>query len=170
MLAGALALAGPAGAQDEKPPTAELFGGYSYLKVEDLSLHGWGAEVAGNVLFGGKLGVVLRVDGHYGSEESVDLSDHGYMGGLRFALHRRGLTPFVYGLAGAATSRASLTVFGVSISESSTDFAWAAGGGVNVRLGDHWALGLRGDYYAVSAEDGSEGNPRFAVGVAYRIR
>ena len=113
--------------------------------------------------------MVLDVAGHYESEAGLDLTDYAFMGGLRFALHRRSVTPFVHAVAGAYREAATLEVFDVSISETATDFAWAVGGGVSVRLTDHWALSAHGDYFSVKAESGSSGNPRFGAGVVYRF-
>jgi opacity protein-like surface antigen len=170
--AAAAALAAPAGAQEQAPQHAkvELSAGYSHLKADEIGRNGWSAGLAWNAALGGKLGAVVDVAGHYASEEGGEnLSDYAFMGGLRFALHRRGFTPFVHALAGVCREAATLHVFGVSISETATDVAWAVGGGVNVRLSEHWALSARGDYFSVSAESGSSGNPRFGAGIAYRI-
>jgi opacity protein-like surface antigen len=168
--AAVTALAVPALAQEPTPlhTKVELSAGYSYLELDQVARNGWSAGLAWNAALGGKLGVVLDVEGHYGSEAGLDLTDYAFMGGMRFALHRRGVTPFVHALAGACREAATLRVFDVSISESATDFAWALGGGVNVRLTDHWGLSARGDYFSASAESGS-GGPRFGAGIVYRV-
>lgn len=169
--AAAAALARPSYAQEPGPAhaTAELSAGYSYLKLDEVARNGWSAGLAWNAALGGRLGVVLDASGHYGSEAGLDLSEHALMGGLRFALHRRGVTPFVHALAGVCREAATLKVFDVSISETGSDLAWAVGGGVNVRLTDHWALSARGDYFSVSAESGTSSGPRFGARIVYRF-
>jgi opacity protein-like surface antigen len=165
VVSAALAFAAPTEAADA--PKADLYAGYSYHDAEEGGLHGWRATLAWDQW--GKLGLVADVSGHYGSAEGVDFDDLTFMGGLRFALHGKTVTPFVYGLAGGALAGTSVTVFAVSISESETHFAWAAGGGLDVRLSDRWAVRAQADYLRVEA-DRAEGNLRVGVGVVYRIR
>ena len=161
----ALACAAPSGAADG--PKADLFAGYSYHDSEDGGLQGWQAALGWNLW--GRLGLLADVSGHYKSEEGVDLDDLTFMGGVRFALHGKTITPFAYGLAGGVRAGASVRVFDVEISESETRFAWAAGGGFEVRLSDRWAVRAQADYLRIEA-DPAEGNLRVGAGVVYRIR
>ena len=160
----AAACAVPSWAADA--PKADLSAGYSYHDAEGGGLNGWQASLGWNLW--GKLGLLADVSGHYRSEQDVDLDDLTFMGGLRFALHGRGLTPFAYALAGGARAGASVRVFTVEISESETSFAWAAGGGIDVRLSNHWAIRAQADYLRVES-DPAEGNLRFGGGIVYRI-
>jgi opacity protein-like surface antigen len=73
----------------------------------------------------------------------------------------------VHALAGGVRNRASVQVLGVTISESDTNFAWAAGGGVSFRISDRWDARVQGDYFNVKIEGTNDGNPRLAAGVAY---
>lgn len=167
LLAASLGLASASPARAADGPRADLFAGYSYHDAEDGGLNGWQATLGWNLW--GRLGLVADVSGHYRSEEGVDLDDLTFMGGLRFALHGRSITPFAYGLAGGARAGASVSVFDVEISESATSFAWAAGGGFDVRLSDRWAVRAQADYLRVES-DPAEGNLRVGGGIVYRIR
>jgi opacity protein-like surface antigen len=166
LLAVSLGLAAALPARAADGTRADLFAGYSYHDAEEGGLHGWRATLAWDQW--GKLGLVADVSGHYGSAEGVDFDDLTFMGGLRFALHGKTVTPFVYGLAGGALAGASVSVFDVEISESQTSFAWAAGGGFDVRLSDRWAVRAQADYLRVES-DPAEGNLRVGGGVVYRI-
>jgi opacity protein-like surface antigen len=147
-------------------PRADVSAGYSYLDSEIGGFNGWQASLGWNLW--GRLGLVADVSGHYRSEQGVDLDDLAFMGGLRFALHGRSVTPFAYGLAGGVRASGSVSVFEVTISESSTELAWAVGGGLDLRLSERWALRAQADYLRIEAEP-AEGNPRAGVGVVYRI-
>lgn len=156
---GSLAL--PARAAD--PPKLDVFAGYSLLKLEEESRHGWEASLAWNLR--GRLGLVADLSAHYKGE----FDDLSYMGGLRYAFHGDKLTPFVHALAGGMRDRSSISVLGVTISESNTRFAWAAGGGLSLRISDRLDARVQADYFNVRIEGTNDGNPRVAAGVAYRF-
>ena len=149
-----------AGASDA--PKGDFFAGYSYWKVDEASRNGWQASLARNF---GKLGAVLDVSGHYKSG-SDDLT---FMAGPRYALHGAKITPFVQVLAGGVRLKSGIKVLNVSISESETHFAWAAGAGLSFKVKNRWDVRVQGDYLSVSLAGGSEGNPRLSAGFAYRF-
>ena len=60
-------------------------------------------------------------------------------------------------------------MFDVEISESSTDFGGAAGGGFDLGFGNRWALRLAADYRVVEVDGETASDPRFSAGVAYRF-
>jgi len=153
-------LASPLAASDA--PKGDFFAGYSYWKVDEESRNGWQASLAKNF---GKLGAVLDVSGHY-KNGSDDLT---FMAGPRYAFHGAKITPFVQVLAGGVRLKSGIKVLNVSISESETHFAWAAGAGVSFKVSSHWDVRVQGDYLSVSLEGGSEANPRFSGGLAYRF-
>lgn len=143
-------------------PKLDVFAGYSLLKSDDESRHGWEASGAWNF---GRLGIVADLASHY--KGGVD--DLSYMAGPRFALHGEKVTPFVHVLAGRIRAKSSISVLGVTISESITDTAWAAGGGLSFKIRERWDVRVQGDYFNIRADGGNDGNPRLAAGVVYRF-
>lgn len=160
-------LAGARVAAAAETPKVELFGGYSYTKDGDESLHG--GEVSLDVRINRWIAAEADVSDHFGGELSVSRSRLFFLGGLRFAYRTSSLAVFTHYLAGGARSRAGITVAGVDISESRTDFAMAFGGGVDVRLADRWAARAQADYTTIHSEGGSDNEPRFSAGVVYRF-
>ena|SRR5919109_2177031 len=108
-------------ARAEDLPTIELFGGYSFVRLDvpeditapaalipDLNLHGWRAAFTAN--FGNNFGLMVDGSGHYGTTSllavPVDATAYTLLVGPRFATRHRRLTFFVNGLVGAAYARA----------------------------------------------------------------
>jgi opacity protein-like surface antigen len=92
------------------------------------------------------------------------------MVGPRFAYRGRGFTIFTHYLAGGARSASGLTVVGVDITESRTDFAMAFGGGVDAGISARWAVRAQADYALIRADGTTEKEPRFSAGFVYRFR
>ena len=181
------ALAGPASAQDA--PRTELSGGYQLVgfggELDQTLNKGWYADLAGN--FNRVLGVVFQVGGSYKSvtesttvggvtaTATADLKLHQFMGGMRANLRTRAVTPFAEFLIGGINSSASVegsvigvgggSIFSVNESESSTNFAIQAGGGVTVNLTDSVGVRAAGSYLRLFGEDDSLHLYRFAGGV-----
>ena len=183
-----LGCAAPSTAQSA--PGAEFSAGWRLLNVpnafgsqsETLPL-GWYADVAGNL--NRAIAVVGEISGNYKSFEEtetqfgvnvrtdVDLNIHTFLGGVRFnARQNPAFTPYVqalFGLArGSADADIQTTIAGRTTSfkdsESDTDFAFDAGGGVNINLSDSFAVRVGAGYLRIGARDG--GNAfRFSAGV-----
>lgn len=151
----------PSSVRAAEPPKLDVFAGYSLLKTDEESRHGWEGSAAYNF---GRLGVVADLAGHY--RGGVD--DLSYMAGPRFAFHGQKLTPFVHALAGRSRAKSSISVLGVTISESETNWAWAVGGGLSFKIANRWDVRFQGDFFNIRANGTNDGNPRFAAGVAYR--
>lgn len=162
-----LLLAAPAMAAEAAAPKVELFGGYSYAKDGDQSLHGGEFSLA--VGLTRWIAVEADVSAHRGSELSLSTSRLFFLGGPRFAYRARGFTVFTHYLAGGVRTRAGITVLGVDITESQTDFAMAFGGGIDVRLSDRWAVRAQADYTIIRTGGSSENEPRLSAGAVYRI-
>lgn len=165
-----LAGAGPAFGSD-----ADVFAGYSYTEAKNgsqkQSLNGWQVQASRD--FFPHLAIVIDAAGHYGTiNASESLSDLSFMAGPRFHIRAGSLTLFAHGLAGWGQRTDKVSAF-VNISESTSGFAWAAGGGLSLRLTGHWDARAQADYWSVDAgsptrpED--DRNVRFAAGVAYRF-
>jgi len=147
---------------------SDLFAGYSML-ASDPTLHGWHAAFGFGLT--GRIGLVVDASEHYGDAgDGTDLASLSLMAGPRFTFGGGRLRPFVHVLGGAVRTRAGIGIFEVEISEKTTDFGGAAGGGLDIGFGARWAARLAADYRIVSADDGeSEGDPRFSAGVVYRF-
>ncbi|HEX9761260.1 MAG TPA: hypothetical protein VGA40_10085, partial [Candidatus Acidoferrales bacterium] len=129
VLAGFVLLAMPAAAQN-----AELFGGYSYARLNPgglagngFNLNGWHGAVQGNV--NSVLGLVGDFSGHYGTRFGETTHTHTALFGPRLTL-RGPMNVFGHALFGIARGNAGL--FGST--ESEVGFGMAVGGGVDVNL------------------------------------
>lgn len=130
----------------EDAPAIEIFGGYSFVRVDtstafsvpddsfDLNMNGWRAAAAFN---GNKwAGFVADFGGIYGSvdaEESADVRVHSIMFGPRIAIRKGVFTPYVqalFGYARVTADQGSENVF------KENDFAMAYGGGLDLKVTD----------------------------------
>ena len=162
----------PAVAQDT--PKIEIFGGYSYLRVNTggtgINLNGWNASVQGNV--NNWFSVVGDFSGHYGSVElapgvSLDVNNHAFLFGPRISCrkHER-FTPFAHVLLGGARNKFSAQ----GLSSSDTAFAAALGSGVDVKVSDRIALRLfQADYVLTRFGSDTQNNFRLSTGLVLRL-
>jgi opacity protein-like surface antigen len=141
-----------ANAQSRDTPAVEIYGGYANLS--ENSMHGWNASVAINANpwfavvadFGGHR-KNRRTDVIFGSVESKSRINT-FLFGPRISLRKnQAVTPFAHLLVGVARSKASANIAGipfpdVAFSDTQNSFALAAGGGLDVRLNDRFALRL----------------------------
>jgi len=142
VLAASLALAAPAAAEGQG---TDLFAGYSFAQVGDVSRHGANAAV-GFDLFG-PIDLFVDASGHWGSREGVGRSDLTLMAGPGARFGKRGKTVvFVRALAGLVRDRASIEVLDVDINESSSGFGLLAGGGVDFPIARALAVRAQADY------------------------
>ena len=187
----ALAFSCSARAQGDVPK-AEIFGGYSYTRVDrgsglsGINMNGWNAAVTGNV--NSWLGVTADFSGHYGSPGGVGQNRHSFLFGpkLSYRASQR-FTPFAQALFGAV--RAHRDAFGAGFTTNETTFGMALGGGVDYNLSNRLAIRLiQADYLltrfdessgivciqAIGApcpitQSGSQHNVRLSFGVTWRI-
>ena len=146
---------------------SDLFAGYSMLAADE-ALHGWHAAFAFGLT--GRIGIVVDASEHYGDGEGgSDLASLSLLAGPRFAFGGGRLRPFVHVLAGAVRTRESFPIFQVDISETTTAFGGAAGGGLDIGIGERWAARVAADYRFASADGETEGDPRLSAGVVYRF-
>lgn len=166
----------PSKAQDF--PRTEVFVGYSYalnevlIPNEQSDLHGFDINAAYN--FTSNFGVAFDFSGHFGNEDvvvpgptpvtlDIGINNYTYLGGPRYVY--RGfdrLVPFGHALFGVQNTRA------VGISE--VNFAWALGGGLDVKINDHFAIrAVQAEYLGVNFDDtidfGTTNNFRASTGV-----
>jgi opacity protein-like surface antigen len=172
----ALLLLFPAAAAAQQTPAADVFGGYSYLRVrpgdgiDGFNLNGWNASVAvhGNSWFA----VVGDFSGHYGNPllPVDDTNGNGDLEGSVFIEPQIGsngdikvktrVYSYLFGPRFTARPGDRAEVFFHALfggarasfsvngfSESDNAFAMAVGGGVDVRASDHVAFRLfQADY------------------------
>ena len=165
----------------------DLFGGYSFAHIEDSSRHG------GNLAVGFDLGPLagfVDTSFHWGSQYGVDVSDLTLMAGPGLRFGTRGKTVFfVRALGGVLRSRASIGIYDVDVSESSTRLGFMGGGGVDFRVSSTLAVRLQADYLIVDSKlgggaascvpgvprcddtggDGWSSDYRVSAGVVYRF-
>ena len=179
-----------ASSRAQDAPRSEFSVGWRLLNVPDafggdsqtLPL-GWYADVAGNL--NRAVAVVGEVSGNYKSFDETttqfgvnvnldaNLNVHTFLGGVRFnARQNPAFVPYAQVLFGMARTagevKGQATVAGRTISinesESNTDFAFDADGGVNIVVSDNLGVRIGAGYLRVGGGDG--GNAfRFSAGV-----
>jgi len=163
-----------ASAQDE--PKGEVFGGYQYFHansgvsgVDNFNLNGWNAAASG--YFTRNLGITADFGGAYGTPSvlgvGVKTNFYTFLFGpsVRFPNSSR-VTPFSRVLFGGG--RLSGSAFGVSA--SSTDFTWAAGGGIDANLSRNFAIRVaQADFLQTRVSGSSQNNFRFSAGIVLKF-
>ena len=137
-------------------PKAEVFTGYSYLRGNpDANFNGWNASVAGN--FNKWFGLTADFGGHY--IQGFNL--HTFTFGPKFTFREKGrLNPYFQTLFG-----------GARFSEGSSTFlAWAAGGGVDMKVHKNVAIRVIDVTYLVLHDNGRRSsNGRLSTGVVWQF-
>jgi hypothetical protein len=161
-----------AGAQAQNTPQAEVFGGYSFLRINPGSgipgenvPAGWHASVAGN--FNSWFGLAGDFSGHYKDIFGVNVNAHTFTFGPRFTARASdSVQPFAHFQVGGARIGAGISGFG----GSDTSFAAVVGGGVDVKLNDRvaWRVG-QFDYVLTRFGGDSQHNVRFSTGIVFRF-
>lgn len=115
-----------------------------------------------------------------GGNIETNVSVYNIMGGAQYKFRNNSrVTPFVRGLAGIAITRSKLKVPSLNASDtsSSTDFALAIGGGLDVRVNRRVDLrAIQVDYNPIFLRSGNElgfgnsraDNVRFSFGVVFK--
>ena len=168
-----VSLAGPspAHAGDALPP--DLFAGYSFARLGDLSRHGGNVAVSFRLL--GPIAAFADASLHHGSVDSVGRDDLTLMAGPGVRLGRPGGTVvFARALAGLVRERASVSVLDVDVSETDARFGVMAGGGVDVPFASRWAVRAQADYVWNDVKDpldtgAGKSGLRASAGVVYRF-
>ncbi len=166
-LAASLAHAAPRRAAPAKPVSLELFGGYSYTKAGEASLHGLG--LSGSYPLGATLRLVVDLSGHDGSFAGADLGQLGLMAGARWSPSSGRFRPFAEGLLGGVRTSVSVDVAGARISDADSDWGLALGGGMDYRLKGRWSLRSLVHLRLLHGEGAWDTDPRFAIGAVFRL-
>jgi opacity protein-like surface antigen len=186
LLCGALLLfAGIASAQDDAPKV-EVFGGYSYLRVNPGSnapgenFNGGSGSLAYNLT--PMFGIVGDFGGYHWSQAGVDANVVSYLFGPKVALRHGPITPFAQVLFGGAhASFSGLNTCGgatlhregttcTSFSTSDNAFSMALGGGVDWNATAHIGIRLiQAEYVLTRFGGNSQNNARISTGVVFRF-
>lgn len=183
-LIAALTIALPVIAQAQEAPRTEFFGGYSYMRLEDNNVDGQDRDLNGYNVSGAvtvyKKYLSLKVDisGHFGDLIStpapIPRTDQGqtlFLAGPQITLRKNErFQPFAHVLFGAVRRKLEADLIGLDITD--TGFAFAAGGGVDVKtpLGKKVAVRLvQADYVRTRINDVSFGNLRVSTGIVVRL-
>jgi opacity protein-like surface antigen len=163
---------GAAMAQDH--PKAEVFGGYSYLRVNpgqgvsgENFPGGWHASIAGNL--NNWFGVAGDFSGHYKKIAGARVNTHTYLVGPRISYrNNEKVTPFAHVLFGGAHAGGG--------GSSENTFAMAFGGGVDAKINNRFAFRVAQFDYVLTRFDGpvsgttaNQNNFRFSTGIVFRF-
>lgn len=161
----------------ESSPKLELFGGYSYMRADDVSsgsnMHGWNTSVTANT--NNWFGVTLDFSGNYRGIDDrpmtiARVNTHLMTVGPQLAFRRNeSLTPFVHILAGVGRSGYRSNTPSGNFSGIHYSYAMVAGGGIDVKLSDGLAYRLfQGDYVLTHFAGRLEHHLRLSTGFVMR--
>ncbi len=162
---------GFAAAQVAVAPRWEVFGGYSYLRLDSptfgfanySNMNGWNA--AGSVNLTLKWSATLDLSGHYGSQ----LSDLNYLLGPQYTFRRDKSRFFVHGLVGKGQNRVDITV-GTQTHFESVGRAYAGGGGFDWDWSPRITFRvLQADYFNTSTFGKTQNDIRVSTGVVFHF-
>ena len=179
----------------QKQPSAEVSGGFSYLHLQrSANLYGWDGSLTVNL--NTWLGLTGEFSGHYGQNGgggvaiiipapiiepppilniSSSSNVHTFLFGPRVSYRKsERLTPFGHVLPGFARSGFSATItsptINVHTSSSSTGFAMAVGGGLDLKLSRSLAFRLiQADYLLTHFSGTNQNNARITTGLVFRF-
>jgi hypothetical protein len=155
-------------ARAQIPTRGNVFFGYSYDRTSIASndtsnLNGWEATLEGKFL--PWIGLVVDVDGHYGSHDfsgtGANVTAHNVLFGPRVSVQIKRFRPFGEFLVGVGhISRSN------GISDSDTAFANGAGGGLDYRIVGPVTLRGQLDWISTRFYGQGQNGVRFSTGVA----
>jgi len=150
------------------PTKGNVFFGYSYDRTpvvtnDTINSNGWDASLEGKLF--PFVGLVVDVDGHYGSGTfagtSSDVAAHNVLFGPRVSAQVQGFRPFAEFLVGAGhISRSN------GISDSDTSFVNAAGGGLDYRVAGPISIRGQLDWIETRFYGQTQNGVRFSTGIA----
>ncbi len=184
-LCGMILLFASAAAAQDEAPRAEVFAGYSYVRVNTgftpgVNFNGGSAAFSYNPT--GWLGLVGDFGGYHGEQFGVGADLYTYLFGPKLALRRGAFTPYVQTLFGGAHGevaapcmlgqgktrpRGESTVF--CVSGSADAFAMTVGGGLDWNATQHVGIRLiQTEYLMTRFVSESQHNWRISTGVVFR--
>jgi hypothetical protein len=158
-------------------PKGNVFFGYSYdhmsvVSNDAINTNGWDASLEGKLI--PFLGLLVDVDGHYGSGtflagcsggicaySGADVAEHNVLLGPRASFQVGAFRPFAEVLVGAShISRSN------GISDSDTSFANAVGGGLDYRIAGPVSVRGQLDWIETRFFSNTQSGVRFSTGIA----
>jgi opacity protein-like surface antigen len=172
----AMLFALPLMAQAQESPRMEIFGGYSYLRLDadtnnDQDLNGFNTSFTYN--FNNFLGATGEVSGHYGNTNvagvRADLNQYFFLFGPKFAFRgNERVTPFAHVLLGVV--RFDVNQTSSTSSNTTTQFAMAVGGGLDINFNDRIAFrAVQADYILTRLANSNQHNFRASTGVVLKL-
>ncbi len=159
----------------QETPTAEVFGGYSYMRSGG-NFNGWNA--AATVNWNDWLGITADFSGNYASQSlhfagfpSVGSSAHMHTFMFGPTVTYRGndrFIPFGHFLLGGSHLSQKITIGGIQTSQAETGFGLLLGGGVDIPTNDHWAFRPQVDLVTSHFSNGWNNAFRLSLGFVYR--
>jgi hypothetical protein len=137
---------------------ADVFGGYSYLRINPsgVNANGWEAALTGN--FSDTFGLTADFSGHYAQGGHV----YTYVFGPQLAAHRDNLRPFGHLLFGGNSIGGG--DFG------NTSYALLLGGGLDLKLTTPISIRLgQADYVRTHHFEQGQNNFRFSAGIVLNL-
>ena len=183
-LASLLALCLPlAASAQEVVPKVEIFGGYSYLRADTgdtgldaINAHGFNTSLTGNITK--HVGIVGEFSRFTTSQSftdpilggiTVDSNVLTYLFGPRITLRRGKAEPFVHALLGGARENDKASG-GLVDQLTENAFAFALGGGLDVKVNDNFAIRVaQVDYLGDKLGSETANNFRYSVGIVIRL-
>jgi opacity protein-like surface antigen len=155
----AMLLALPVLAQAQELPRTEIFGGYSYMRLDqdgqtDQDLNGFNTSFTYN--FNSFLGATAEFSAFFGTTQmatttgmtTVDQDNYFYLFGPKFTFRgNERFTPFAHVLLGAVTQDVGSVTGSTTSTANNTQFAMAIGGGLDISVTERISLrAIQADY------------------------
>lgn len=166
-----LLLAASSAAWAQIPTKGNVFFGYSYARSavssnDTTNMNGWDASLEGK--FAPWIGLVADIDGHYGSHNyqgrGTNITGHNVLFGPRLSVQVQRVRPFAEFLVGVGHMDRNH-----GISDSSTSFAEAVGGGLDYRIFGPVTFRGQLDWINTHFYGASQNGARFSTGIAFHF-
>lgn len=151
----------------------EAFGGYSYQRLQstgsvtNVNVNGWNGALT---LKHHWIGATADFSGLYGTPTvatiPVHVHQHNFLFGPQVSVHLWKVQPFAHALFGVTRLRQEAG----TTSATSTDFATALGGGVDVGVWPHLAVRVgQVDYFRTNYTNNTQNSVRVSAGLVARF-
>ena len=164
------------GQEKGEAPKAEIFGGYQFFHLNtglpssiglgSFNFNGWNASAT--TYFTRNVGMTADFGGNYGSPLGANTKFYSFLFGpsVRFPNSSR-VTPFAHGLFGGGHFSADAA--GTNLLND-TGFTWAAGGGFDVGVSQHFGVRLaQADFLQSRLFTLTQNNFRYSAGIVLKF-